>query len=101
MNWSWLYGVPIGALLGIFLAAYWPFGKGPEGPPYYAGFSANDGHDHGGSCEDVHPYVSFDPPATEISKVNFSMYGEGLHSGFPCGPACWRKPDGHRWGDVH
>lgn len=32
--WNLVWAVPLCVLFGVFLSAYWPFGKGPEGPPY-------------------------------------------------------------------
>lgn len=56
--WNLVWAIPLCIGIGIFIACYWPFGKGPQsedsGPPYYAGFSANDGHEHDGSCEEAH-----------------------------------------------
>lgn len=32
--WNLIWIIPLAVLIGIFIAAYWPYGKGPEGPPY-------------------------------------------------------------------
>jgi hypothetical protein len=132
VNWSILYGIPIGVLLGILLAAYWPFGKGPEGPPYVSFDEKLDAYIGDRESFKNSPYVSLDPgervtgrayyklgdppgtssilPGTEIHRQAEAYHATLLndvnktwnqHPGQPCSPQCWRKPDGHRWGDVH
>jgi hypothetical protein len=32
--WNLVWIIPLAVVIGIGIAAYWPFGKGPEGPPY-------------------------------------------------------------------
>jgi hypothetical protein len=46
--WNLAWAIPLVILIGIFIAAYWPFGKGPEGPPYV---SFDPGEDYTGEAE--------------------------------------------------
>lgn len=58
-------------------------------------------------------YKTGDPPGTYLVQPGSRLHQqvEAYHRYIidsvpmphlgPCGPQCWRKPDGHRWGDVH
>lgn len=104
--WNLTWIIPVVFWIGIFAACYWPYGKGPEGPPYV-------GFDPGENYTGRHRFDA-PQPLIDVRMFGESMhgrtypegvptpadFGEGVHPGKPCGPVCWRKPDGHRWGDT-
>lgn len=46
--WNLVWIIPFAVLIGLLISAYWPDGKGFEGPPY-VGF--DPGEDHTGKYE--------------------------------------------------
>lgn len=103
--WNLVWLLPLVAGIGVFIAVFWPFGKGPEGPPY-VGF---DPGEKVTGTYNFNPHMSnqyrITPPLmaefnNHQAVVEAEMFG-AFHSGQPCSPQCWRKPDGHRWGDEH
>ena len=105
--WNLVWLIPLCSGIGIFLALYWPFGKGPEGSPYV-------GFDSGEKVNGIAYYRPGDPPGTynvqpgselhrQVEAFHQSLLsvdnGWPQHPERPCSPACWRKPDGHRWGE--
>lgn len=53
--WHLVWAIPATAIFGLLLAAYWPLGKDPEGPPF-VGFDEQQflrlkGHGDNCGCE--------------------------------------------------
>lgn len=80
--WNLTWIIPVVFWIGVFAACYWPYGKGPQGPPY-VGFDPGDNYT-GRHRFDAKPLV------------DVRMFGEPPHPDRQCGPACWAYPDGHR-----
>lgn len=130
--WHLVWLIPAMVGIGVVFACFWPFGKGPEGPPY-AGFdpgenatgtTMNDqaamyeaglkifepgdppgiyGYRHGDQIHrQLEAYQQFvvdavPDPVLPYGMKPMKMANEDSHPGYQCSPACWRKPNGHRW----
>lgn len=106
--WNLVWIIPACIGIGIVLAAFWPFGKGPEGPPYV-------GFDPGTEVTGRAYYRPGDPPGTYNIMPGSELHAQvesyhnmllkdvnktwDQHPGQACTLDCWRKPDGHRWGE--
>jgi len=108
--WNLIWIVPAVLILLLLAGAYLPDRKGPTGPPY-VGFDARLDAYLEETGRDPKTYGREESPSFRVygERLHGRTFGpnapvpenlgEGPHPGSQCGPSCWRKPDGHRWGE--